>query len=395
MIFERVKQSILHNREIKEAGGYAGIEFPFSRMRDFIPSIDRGQSIGLLGATGSGKSRLARYMFIYYPYKFYKETGYPLRIFLLALEDNKEKVYRSLICHYLHDLYDIYVTLQELDSKGNRTLPAFVVDKIHEAEQFFKEFEQVVTVVDGIHTPTAIYEYFKGYAQATGKIENYKTVIEGKEVKQARYVPDHDVHTLIIVDNLSNIDTEEGLPTERDAMTYFCKKIVRERFCNFFNFTVVQVMQQDFASERQSFNRDGGTIVSKLEPSLAAIGESKVISRSMHTVFGLFNPSRFELVNYPIPSKYKPNNTYRIDLLGNRFRSLSVLKANDSDFGMKLAFNFDAVNEVMTELPKPETPELEAIYAKAREKNPERFAKIKNVILHEPPKDDELEEAPF
>jgi hypothetical protein len=182
-------------------------------------------------------------------------------------------------------------------------------------------------------------------------------------------------------------------------MTYFCKKIVRERLVNYFGFTVVQIMQQDFQSERQSFTKDGGTIVSKLEPSLAAIGESKVISRSMHLIFGLFNPSRFDLIQYPIPSKHRPGNTYRLDILGNRFRSLSVLKANDSDFGMKLAFTFDAVSEVMTELPKPETPEIEEIYNKIRGKNPEKFAKIKNVLEKptgfKPLIEDDTDENPF
>jgi ABC-type multidrug transport system fused ATPase/permease subunit len=91
MIFERVKNSILRNKEIKEAGGYIGLPCPFPRLSQYIPVIERGQSIGLLGSTGSGKSRLARYMFLYHPYKFYKDTGYPIRIFLLALEDNKER----------------------------------------------------------------------------------------------------------------------------------------------------------------------------------------------------------------------------------------------------------------------------------------------------------------
>jgi energy-coupling factor transporter ATP-binding protein EcfA2 len=399
MIFERVKNSILRNKEIKEAGGYIGLPCPFPRLSQYIPVIERGQSIGLLGSTGSGKSRLARYMFLYHPYKFYKDTGYPIRIFLLALEDNKEKVYRNLICHYLHDLYGIYITLQELDSKGDRILPQFIVDKITEAEAFFKEFEEVVTIVDGIHTPNAIGKYFESYALRTGKIESVNINIEGREVKQSRYIADYEVHTLIVIDNLSNIDVEETLPTEREAMTYFCKKIVRERLVNYFGFTVVQIMQQDFQSERQSFTKDGGTIVSKLEPSLAAIGESKVISRSMHLIFGLFNPSRFDLIQYPIPSKHRPGNTYRLDILGNRFRSLSVLKANDSDFGMKLAFTFDAVSEVMTELPKPETPEIEEIYNKIRGKNPEKFAKIKNVLEKptgfKPLIEDDTDENPF
>ena len=394
--YKVVKDAIKKNKLIKKEGGFVGIPVPFKRLADYIPVIERGHSIGLLGATGSGKSRFARWLFLYHVYKFSRDTGYPVRILFFPLEDSKEKVYRNLICHYMFEQYGIYINLAELDSKGERMLPDFVEEKLDEAEAFFADFEKVVIMVDGIHTPTAIYKYCENYATSTGKIFAYTVEVEGEKIEQLRYIANNDVHTVIIVDNLSNIDIEEGAEDERQAIVRFGKKYVRERLCNFFKFTCVQILQQDFQSERQSFNRDGGTIIAKLEPSLAGIGDSKTVARSMHIVLGLFNPSRFDLIQYPIPSKHDPQNCYRLDILGNRFRSLSVLKANDSDFGMKVAFNFDAVSEVMTELPKPKTPELEAVYQKIREKYPDKFAKVKNVVYPVNEKqNDELEEAPF
>lgn len=387
-LFNTVKDSITNNKEQKEKGNYIGIEMPFKRLAEYIPVIDKGYSIGLLGATGSGKSRFARYLFLYEPYKFYKKTGYPIRIFLLSLEDNKEKVYRNLICHYLYDIYGIYISLQELDSKGERVLPDWVTEKLVEAEEFFEEFEKVVTIIDGLYQPTEILRYFTKYALTNGKVYNEPVIIDGQKVDQLKYKDNNDVHTIIIVDNMSNIDVEKDLNSERDAMIFFCKKIVREKLCNFFRYTVVQIMQQDYATERQSFTREGQSIITKLEPSLASVGEAKVITRSMHLVLGLFNPSRFDLISYPAPTKRHPE-TYRLDILGNRFRALFVLKCNDADFGQKIAFNFNAINEVMTELPKIGSPELEAIYNKIKEKNPGNFMPVKNVIVKED------EETPF
>lgn len=386
-LYNIVKDNILQNKELKENGKYVGIPISFKRLADYIPCIEQGYSIGLLGATGSGKSRLARYMFLYEPYKFYKLTGYPIKIFLFALEDNKEKVYRNLICHYMFELYGIYISLQELDSKGDRILPEWVSDKLKEAEEFFKEFEQIVTIVDGIHQPTEIFNYLDKYAKAHGTIEEVPVIIDGEQINQQRYVADNGVHTLVIIDNMSNIDPEEGAEDERKAMVYFCKKIVRERLCNFYRYTVAQVLQQDYQSERQSFTKEGTSIIGKLEPSLASIGEAKTISRSMHLVLGLFNPSRFDLIQYPAPTKRNPV-TYRLDLLGNRFRSLSVLKCNDSDFGQKIAFDFNAVNEVMKELPKIGDPALEEVYNKIKSKDPNKFAKTKGVIIQENVEDD-------
>jgi hypothetical protein len=92
MLYQQVLKGILRNKSIKQEGGFIGVPYPFPRLCEYLPVMEKGHSIGLLGPTGSGKSRLARYMFIYHVYKFYKETGYPIRIVVLSLEDNKDKV---------------------------------------------------------------------------------------------------------------------------------------------------------------------------------------------------------------------------------------------------------------------------------------------------------------
>lgn len=380
-LYNIVLKDILKNKTIKEGGGHVGIPIPFKRLSAYIPIIERGHSIGILGATGSGKSRFTRWLFIYHVYQFYKETGYPVKVLYFPLEDSKEKVYRNLICHYMHEVHGIYITLQELDSKGERILPAFVEEKLSQSAEYFAEFESVISVLDGFNEPTKLFEYCKQYGDKNGEIQTYDMLVDDEVVEQQRYVANNDVHTVVIVDNMSNIDLETGDRQEREAMVRFCKDYARAVLCNFYHFTVVQVLQQDFASERQSFTRDGETIIGKLEPSLAGIGEAKTISRSMHLILGIFHPSRFGLIQYPFPSKFDPENTYRLDILGNKFRSLSVLKANDTDFGMKIAFNFDAVTENMTELPAPKTPELVEVYNKIRASSPEKFSKLTSASL--------------
>lgn len=368
MLYKRVLDKIKNNRKIKEAGGYIGVPVPFKRMSDYIPSWEKGHSIQVVGATGSGKSRLTRAMFLYHIYEFYKKTGYPVKILYFPLEDSKDKVYNNIICNYLKVQHGIYITLQELNSKGGRSLPAFVEEKLDEAYEYFEDFEKVVNIIDGRHIPSEIYKFCEDYALETGKILKSKVIVEGKEIDQPYYVANNDVHTFVIIDNMSNLETSSENPSERDAMTKFAKTYVRERLCNFFNFTVVQVVQTDFATERQQFTKEGLTIVSKLEPSLASIGEAKTISRSAHIVIGLFDPSRYDLLKFPIPPKSDPTACYDIDILGNRFRSLKILKSNDSDFNFRIGLLFNAVSETFEELPLPKSPELQEVYARYKDK---------------------------
>lgn len=358
-LYEKILNNIVLHKKIKKDGGYLGIPFPFPRLNEYLVGIDRGTAIGVLGATGVGKSYFTRYVFLYSVYKFYKETGYKLRIIWFSLEDSKEQVYDFVICNYLREFHDIHLLPKELHSK-TRELPDFVVEKLHEAKAYFEDFEKIVTFIDGVTEPSSLYDICKGIALNLGKVTSYKEVIEGKEVKQYKY--ESDTHVIAVFDNQSNIDTEDGTSNEQAAILKFVKEYMRLKLCNFFRWTCVLVQQLDFESERQAFTRSGETIMSKIEPSLASIGDSKRSARSLHLVFSLFDPSRYDLIQYPIPSKKDPENCYRIDILGNKFRALKILKSNFSDSGMRLGMMFDPIGGSFTELPKPKSEEIQHIY---------------------------------
>lgn len=359
--FKSVLDEIQKNKFTKETGGYVGIPVPFDRLRDYIPVIDRGQSIGILAGSGVGKSRFSRYLFIHYIYDFYKKTGYNVNILFFPLEDSKSKVYKHLISNYLYVKHGVVITHKELDSKvGKHSLPDFVLEYITEAEDYFKEFEKVVTIVDGLYTPKNIYKFCENHAFKVGETETYYIEKDGEKIKQYRY--NSDVHTIVVIDNMSNLDRDDECPSEREAMIKMSKDYGREKLCNFFNFTVVQILQQDYQTERQQFSASGQTIVSKLEPSLASVGDAKVITRNMHLVMSLFDPSRFDLIRYPIPPKNDPENCYDIDVLGNKFRSLRVIKNNDGETGIRVPLLMNPIPEVFSELPLPKTKELKDIY---------------------------------
>jgi energy-coupling factor transporter ATP-binding protein EcfA2 len=387
MLYKEVVEQIIKNKETKKGGGFIGIPYPFPRLSEYVPVISKGESIGVLGATGSGKSRFCRYVFLYNVYKFYKQTGYKVKIIYLPLEDNKTSVYRNILCNYLYEQHGIYISLQELDSKGDRSLPDFVEEKLIAAEEYFKEFESIVHIVDGISTPDEILDFCKKIALKLGTFKKSKKIVEGEEITQTTY--ESDTHVILIVDNISNLDVASG-SEEQASILKFCKDIVREKLCNILGWTVVQVLQLDFTTERQQYTKDGETIVSKLEPSLAGIGDSKRASRSMHLILSLFHPDRYGILKHPTPPKNEGSAYYDIEILGNRYRSLKVLKSNNTDVGQRVGLYFDAIAETFTELPKFQTDELMQIYNKIKGKP--NFIRAKNQIVF---KEDNYEEAPF
>lgn len=355
--FHSVLERIRKNKAIKESGKYVGIPMPFPRFRNFIAAIEKGHSIGVLGPTGSGKSRFVRWMFVYYIYEFCKQTGYNAHVFYFPLEDNKEKVYTNIICHWLWKEKGIRISVQDLDSKRDKALPDTILSAIHEAEEHFSEFDKIVTIIDHMSDPTDIFNEMRRHAMKHGTIEYVMRKDRNGEEKKYpyKYVPSDDLHTICLVDNLSNF-ASESTQEERQMMIKFARTYARQWMCNFFKFTVVQVLQMSFDKEKQQFTSAGTTVVAKLEPSLDGIGEAKVIARSMHLILGLFDPSRHDIMRYP------NSHGYDIAKLGNRFRALKVLKFNDSESGLRTGMYMDAVAEVFEELPLPGDQELERLY---------------------------------
>ncbi len=83
-------------------------------------------SIGLVGGSGVGKSRWARYTFIYEPFKFAIENNYPLKILYFALEDPKKNIYKNIMCHYLWERYKVDISKYVIDSKSHPLDPLYL-----------------------------------------------------------------------------------------------------------------------------------------------------------------------------------------------------------------------------------------------------------------------------
>lgn len=384
MLYKQVLETILRNKRIKKDGGFIAPPFPFKRLADYYPVYDKGHAIGLLGGTGIGKSTLLRAMFPYYLYKFYKETGYKLRIFYFPLEDSKEKVYYSFIQHWLYTEKGVQISLQELTSKGERELPDFIEDYLLEGDEYFQEFEKVITVLDGYTEPQQIYKIMENYALSSGVIKKYPVNINGAIEEQSVY--ESDTHTFVLIDNMANIDQGDSDKSDRDAMVTLAKKYIRERLCNFFKFTCVLLLQNDFATERMQYGSNGKAIMSKVEPSLASIGEAKTIARSMHIIITIFDPSRYEFLQYPQVSEENADKAYDLSILGNKFRSIRIIKNNEGETGVRIGVLMNPLTGDFEELPKPDSDEMKIIYRRFKDNN-QKVTKSKGVIKFD---DDEM-----
>lgn len=340
-LFSTVVDKIEQNVALKLSGAYIGIPYPYPRLTEYVPSIDKESVIGITSYSGAGKSKFARHTYITHPYEFSIKNNYPILIDYYALEDSATKVYKNILCNFIWRTYKNRITLFDLDSKF-KALSSDSLKQIKDMEVQMQDFATKVRIKDNFTHPYAIYHDVIKTAETLGTVE-WKEVDYGKIKRQVtKFTPKDNTHWIILCDNLNNIDKEDHHETKKDAMDLFVQKDCRLLYAKMFKATCVIIHQQALEAERQQFTNTGGSIVNKIKPSLANLGGTKEVVRAYHILFSLFAPHKFK-----IPS----HNGYDIERIGNNFRELEILKNNDGFDNITVPLYFEGASEYFKELP--------------------------------------------
>lgn len=365
--FDNTLAKLKRNKEIRESGKFVCIPYPFPRLAEVLPGIERGQHIGLTAGTGISKSKFSRFIFVYSIYKFLKDnpnSGIKPKIFLFLLEDPWSKVMNNMICHHLKVAHKIDLNPKDLESKA-KVLTDENLKLVEMCREYFSDLGQYLTVTDHVHNPFGIYKEVRDYMELHGTVEfEEKMDEEGKPVKIGKsYTPnDPEEHVIVIMDNLSNITKEAKHASTWDAMGEWTSKYARRLLCKFFDCTVLTIQQQDFESQKLAYSMyQGEAIKGKVKPSLASLGDNKQTSRDYHLILGLFSPERF---------KFEEDLGYDITILKNDYRNLSVLKSNDTDTGYEVGLYFNGAAEQFIELPHPQRQpqDLQQFYERVQQR---------------------------
>jgi replicative DNA helicase len=345
---DNIISQIEQSREDKSNGIVKNIPFPFTRLNNEIPGITPGSQFVISANSGVGKTQLTKYLFVYSAYRKYKESSnFNLKIFYFALEESKEEFLLGLISNYLKEEHNLTYTVLDLQSLTDKDLDEDVLVKIRDAKEYFSDFNKVVDVIDTISNPTGIYKYVENYAINNGTIVMRKINVDGK-VREIRdkYIPNNDNEFVIVItDHISLLEPERGADTLHSAMSRWSATYSRKRLTKFFKYIVVNVQQQGAETERKEFNYRGENVVEKLLPTLSGLGDNRLTSRDALIVIALFAPERYGITQF---------DGYNIDILGDKFRSLIVLKNRLGRSNIRVGLFFDGATNVFKELPPPD-----------------------------------------
>lgn len=328
------------------------IPFGFKRFEEYLPGILKKHYYIITANAGVGKSQITDYMFLYQPLNYYLNNPGKIRlkIFYFSLEMDKESKIIAGMSKRLYEQYKIRLPINRILNYSKNRLPSHLYDVLYKTREYFDRFSEVVTIIDKDLNPNNIRNYVEEYARQNGRI-----VKIGDNPNLEVYVPNHkNEFVIFITDHLAELALLPGKSLKETIEEHSdnCRKLR-----NKYGYTFVDVQQQMASKEDQEFYQ-GLSIITKLEPSLHGLGESKLTQRKANVVLGLFAPNRFELKEY---------RNYNINILQDNFRSLSILKNRNGVSNVHVGLFFDGATNYFEELP-PANHMNSTLYDQFREK---------------------------
>ena len=380
MNFKDIYSKIVQNKLNHDNGYFNCIPFMgMERLEKYFPGIEQSTYYLIAAASGVGKSKLARYLFIHNPIMFLEnnpDSDIQLDILYFSLEESKEKVILAEVSKYLYTQHKLNLSIKQLSSVGRyNVLSTEDLQKVQQSEEHVNNFLKRVKIFDNVRNATGIYKTVRDFALTIGtyydkndtpltpqEVHNVKIGV-GESYKKVSYYKTHNPkhYVIVLIDHISLLQPETGetlWQSMSKMSSNYCLHI-RDKF----GFIPVVVQQLAADKERIEANFSKADLVQKLEPSLDGLGDNKTIARDVNIALGLFAPDRYKITEH---------NGYDITRFRDRYRSMNIMKSRDGIANKKLPLFFNGAVDFFKELPKvDELEKMRLVYEHINQLNRE------------------------
>jgi len=350
-LYQRALGIIKQNLQRRLDGGFNSIPFELEKLNMYIPGLQRKNIAILSAASGVGKSKLAKVLYVIQPFEFVRahpEMNIKLNIFYFALEESKENFIHSVMVYKLYKDHKIVVPIKKLKSiTTGEIIEPDIIAKLEGMQGWFEEFDKHVRVIDNIGKPSEMYKKVENYLLTVGHWEMKEKTLNlptgPKVIKEKdHFVFKHKRHYVqIMVDHISLVENEAGMGLRETMNALANKYSIRLR--DKYQCSITLIQQQAAASEDRQYNKSGSLVTAKLEPTLNTMGDSKLVARSADEIIALFAPDRYDLAQH---------RGYDILQLQDHYRSLQILKSRDGEANIRIGLFFNGGSNQFEELPK-------------------------------------------
>lgn len=324
MITEALLEAIDRGREGKSQG--YGIGLP--KLEQVIDGVCKGAYYLIGGESGTGKSSLMIYSFIYRPLMEHLDDD-NLRISLFSLEMNSDKILAKLLSTYIFEKYGRRLSLKQLlSAQKDFILSNEDYQIVKECIPWMKKVESKLVIYDKNASANSIYAALLKELEARGRFEETD--------KRKIYIPDNpDLIHLVVIDHLARVFPANGntLKQEMDLTSKYLYSLKNR--CG-----ITPIVLQQLNRGIQSMDRRKESM---MLPMTSDYKDSNSTIEDAEVVIAIFSPNK---------AKLKTHNGYDILQLGDRFRSLVVLKSRYGEADVEDCIYYDGKCNKWTELPR-------------------------------------------
>ena len=355
-LFSRVYENIVNKRERILSGKVNCIPWQLPRFEESSPGIEQGKYYQITAQSKAGKTQLADALFVFNTVKQIIDDNLDIRlkIFYFSLELSKEEKMLSCFANILYIKEDLRIAPTDLKSThAKKVLSSEVLEIISKYQKYFDKIEEIVEFIDDIRHSTGIYDLVRKYALANGTVYYRDIVIKG-EITQVedRYEPnDPEEYVMIIIDHIGLIQPQKlngtQLSLHESISLLSSDYLIKLR--NRFNYIPVVVIQQAIAGENIEHKKAGA-----LRPSVANLGDNKLIARDCNMMIGIFSPFKHEIPEYM---------GYDVTKFKDNIRFMEIIISRDGGAGTICPLYFDGAVTYFKELPRSDDKEsMEKVY---------------------------------
>lgn len=320
---ERLSEQIDRGRD----GKNIGISMGMPRLEEHVYGLTQSTYTVLFGKTGSGKTSIALYCYLYRPLMQALENKMDFKIIYFSLEMTGEMLLAKLASIHILEKYGVQLGYKEIFSK-KETLNNQDYALVKEALLWLEEIEPYIVIYDKTLSSNSIYAFLKTFAESEGEF-----VQEGHSETYIANNP--DAIRLVVTDHIGLIRRTEGRTKKEEIDLSSSYLLWFRNKCRYAILVLMQVNRDQTSMDRRNANL--------LEPTLEDIKDSGGPSEDSEIVIGIFNPFKEKLAKH---------RGYDIRKLRDKSRFLCLLKNRYGDVDKVVPIAFYGKVNYVKELPE-------------------------------------------
>jgi hypothetical protein len=285
----------------------------------------------IISDSGTGKSTFALYAYSYKPLVKTLDNDNFFELYF-SLEMNAELVLAKLLCIHLWEEYHICISIKELLSrKRNYILPEYIYKCVTESKEWLNRIEKDKLIIyDKSLNADKMYEIILGKLKERGTFKETESSII--------YTPNNpNLVFNVIIDHISLLRPAKGRSLKEEIDLASAYLVNLRNICGISPVVIQQTNRNQKSIERRKQGLS--------DFNIADAKDSSNPSQDCEIMISIYNPNRERLAT---------SDHYNITELGDKYRSITILKSRWGESDYKIAMNFFGGVGIFRELPRPE-----------------------------------------